>query len=207
VVTGVNRWTTCAAVAERRCIGIVRAASADEAISAGRALVDGGVTIVEVAYTTPDAQAAISALRAACPSATVGAGTVLDAAAAFAAVRAGAQFLVSPVVADDVLRAGHRDGVAVFPGASTPTEINSAMELGADAVKLFPAAPLGIGYMRAVAAALPQVPFIPTGGITAEDAPQWLQAGALAVGIGGHLTSGDPAGIEERARDLIRRLT
>jgi 2-dehydro-3-deoxyphosphogluconate aldolase / (4S)-4-hydroxy-2-oxoglutarate aldolase len=201
-----NRWTTCACVAELRCIGIVRAGSADEAISAGRALVDGGVTVVEVAYTTPDAPAAISALRAACPSAMVGAGTVLDAAAAFAAVRAGAQFLVSPLVAEEVLRAGHRYGVAVFPGACTPTEISSAMELGADAVKLFPAGSLGTGYMRAVSAALPQVPFIPTGGITAEDAPRWLEAGAVAVGVGGHLTSGDPAGIEERARELVRRL-
>jgi 2-dehydro-3-deoxyphosphogluconate aldolase / (4S)-4-hydroxy-2-oxoglutarate aldolase len=202
-----NRWTTCACVAERRCIGIIRAGNADEAISAGRALIGGGVTIVEVAYTTPDAHAAISALRSACPSAIVGAGTVLDAAAAFAAVQAGAQFLVSPLVADEVLRAGHRYGVAVFPGACTPTEINSAMELGADAVKLFPATSLGVGYMRAVSAALPQVPFIPTGGITAEDAPRWLDAGALAVGVGGHLTAGDPAGIEERARQLVRLLT
>jgi 2-dehydro-3-deoxyphosphogluconate aldolase / (4S)-4-hydroxy-2-oxoglutarate aldolase len=202
----VNRWTICARVAERRCIGIIRAASADEAISAGKALVGGGVTIIEVAYTTPDASAAISALRSACPSAMVGAGTVLDAAAAFAAVQAGAQFLVSPLVAADVLRAGHRYGVAVFPGACTPTEIGLAMELGADAVKLFPAASLGIGYLRAVAAALPQVPFIPTGGISAEDAPRWLEAGALAVGVGGHLTSGDPAGIEDRARELVRRL-
>ncbi len=202
-----NRWTTCARVAERRCIGIIRAAGADEAITAGRALIDGGVTLVEVACTTPDATAAISALRSACPSATVGAGTVLDAAAAFAAVRAGAQFLVSPLVAGDVLRTGHRHGVAVFPGACTPTEISTAMELGADAVKLFPAASLGIGFLRAVAAALPQVPFIPTGGITAEDAPRWLEAGALAVGVGGHLTSGDPAGIEERARELVRRLS
>jgi 2-dehydro-3-deoxyphosphogluconate aldolase / (4S)-4-hydroxy-2-oxoglutarate aldolase len=202
----VNRWTTCAGVAERRCIGIIRAASTDEAISAGKALVGGGVTIIEVACTTPDAPAAISALRSACPSAMVGAGTVLDAAAAFAAVQAGAQFLVSPLVAADVLRAGHRYGVAVFPGACTPTEIGLAMELGADAVKLFPAASLGIGYLRAVAAALPQVPFIPTGGISAEDAPRWLEAGALAVGVGGHLTSGDPAGIEDRARELVRRL-
>ncbi len=202
-----NRWTTCASVAEQRCIGIIRGATADEAIGAGRALVRGGVTIVEVAFTTPDAPAAISALRAACPAATVGAGTVLDAAAAFAAIQAGAQFLVSPLVAADVMRTGHRYGVAVFPGACTPTEISSAMELGADAVKLFPAASLGIGFLRAVSAAMPQVPFIPTGGITADDAPRWLEAGALAVGVGGHLTSGDPAGIEERARELVRRVS
>jgi 2-dehydro-3-deoxyphosphogluconate aldolase/(4S)-4-hydroxy-2-oxoglutarate aldolase len=202
----VDRWTTCAAVAGQRCIGIIRAGSAEEAVSAGRALADGGITIVEVAFTTPDAPAAIAALRSACPAATVGAGTVLDAAAAFAAVRAGAQFLVAPIVASEVLRTGHRYGVAVFPGACTPTEIDAAMELGADAVKLFPAGSLGLGYLRSVAAAMPHVPFIPTGGITADDAPAWLAAGAMAVGVGGHLTSGDPAGIAGRARALAARV-
>jgi 2-dehydro-3-deoxyphosphogluconate aldolase / (4S)-4-hydroxy-2-oxoglutarate aldolase len=202
----VTRWATCAAVAGQRCIGIIRAGSAEAAEAAGLALVDGGITIIEVAFTTPDAAAAIAALRSACPAAVVGAGTVLDAAAAFSAVRSGAQFLVSPLVAEDVLRAGHRYGVAVFPGACTPTEINAAMELGADAVKLFPAGSLGIGYMRSIAAALPQVPFIPTGGITADNAADWLAAGAIAVGVGGHLTSGDPAGIAGRARALTGRL-
>ncbi len=202
----VNRWTTCATIAEARCIGILRAGSAAEAAAAGRALVAGGITVIEVAFTTPDAPAAIAELCSACPAATVGAGTVLHAAAAFAAVCAGARFLVSPLVSEEVLRAGHRYGVAVIPGACTPTEINSAMELGADAVKLFPAGPLGIGYLRAVAAALPQVPFVPTGGITAADAPQWLAAGALAVGVGGDLTRGDPAGIQDRALRLAAAL-
>jgi 2-dehydro-3-deoxyphosphogluconate aldolase / (4S)-4-hydroxy-2-oxoglutarate aldolase len=198
----VTRWPACAAIARARCIGILRAGSAAAAAAAGRALVEGGVTVVEVAFTTPDAPAAIAELRAACPDALVGAGTVLDAAAAFAAVQAGARFLVSPLVSEEVLRAGHRYGVAVIPGAATPTEINFAMELGADAVKLFPAGPLGIGYLRAIAAAMPQVPFVPTGGIGVRDAPQWLDAGAIAVGVGGDLTRGDPAGITGRARQL-----
>ena len=147
-----RRWDACAAVERARCIGILRASSAAEAAAAGRALVSGGLAVIEVAFTTPDAPAAIAELRAACPDAMVGAGTVLDAAAAFAAVRAGARFLVSPLLSDDVLRAGHRYGVAVFPGASTPAEINAAMELGADAVKLFPAGSLGTGFLRSVAA-------------------------------------------------------
>ncbi len=201
------RWMTCAAIADARCIGIVRADSPDEATSAGKALVAGGITIVEVAYTTPNASAAISALRSECPDAVVGAGTVLDAAAAFAAVSAGAQFLVSPVVAEEVLRAGQRYGLAVIPGACTPTEINAAMELGADAVKLFPAGALGIGFMRSIATAMPQVPFVPTGGVSADNALQWLEAGAMAVGIGGDLTRGDPAGIHDRARQLAARLS
>jgi 2-dehydro-3-deoxyphosphogluconate aldolase / (4S)-4-hydroxy-2-oxoglutarate aldolase len=199
----VTRWATCAAIADARCIGILRAGSAAEAVSAGRALVQGGVRVVEVAFTTPDAPAAIADLRAACPDALVGAGTVLDAAAAFAAVQAGASFLVSPLVSEEVLRAGHRYGVAVLPGAGTPTEINAAMELGADAVKLFPAASLGTGYLRSVVAAMPQVPFVPTGGITAPDAPEWLTAGAMAVGVGGDLTRGDLSAIADRARLLV----
>jgi 2-dehydro-3-deoxyphosphogluconate aldolase / (4S)-4-hydroxy-2-oxoglutarate aldolase len=205
-VTPVRRWEACAAIERARCIGILRAGSAADAATAGRALVSGGLAAIEVAFTTPDAPAAIAELRAACPDALVGAGTVLDAAAAFAAVRAGAQFLVSPLLSDEVLRTGHRYGVAVFPGACTPAEISAAMELGADAVKLFPAGSLGPGFLRSVAAAMPQVPFIPTGGIATADARDWLEAGAIAVGIGGDLTRGDPARIEERARSLSAAL-
>jgi 2-dehydro-3-deoxyphosphogluconate aldolase/(4S)-4-hydroxy-2-oxoglutarate aldolase len=200
-------WATCAAIAEARCLGVIRAGSAAEATPTGRALVAGGLTVVEVAYTTPDAPSAIAALRAECPDAIVGAGTVLDAAAAFAAVSAGAQFLVSPAVQEDVLRAGHRYGLAVLPGAATPTEISRAMELGADMVKLFPAGSLGVEFMRSVAAAMPHVPFVPTGGVTAENAPDWIAAGAVAVGVGGSLTKGDPEGIQRRAEQLVARLT
>ena len=201
-----RRWTTCAAIADARCIGIVRAGSAAEATSIGKALVAGGLTIVEVAYTTPGASSAISALRSECPDAVVGAGTVLDAAAAFAAITAGAQFLVSPVVAEEVLRTGHRYGLAVLPGASSPTEINLAMEQGADMVKLFPSGALGLEFMRSVATAMPQVPFVPTGGVTTETALHWLEAGALAVGVGGNLTRGDPASVQERAEQFVARL-
>ena len=201
-----RRWTTCAAIADARCIGIVRAGSAAEATSIGKALVAGGLTIIEVAYTTPGASSAIAALRSECPDAVVGAGTVLDAAAAFAAITAGAQFLVSPVVAEEVLRTGHRYGLAVLPGASSPTEINLAMEQGADMVKLFPSGALGLEFMRSVATAMPQVPFVPTGGVTTETARHWLEAGALAVGVGGNLTRGDPASVQERAEQFVARL-
>jgi len=201
-----EQWTTCAAIADARCIGIVRAGSASEATSIGKALISGGLPVVEVAYTTPGASSAIAALRAECPDAIVGAGTVLDGAAAFAAVSAGAQFLVSPAVAGDVLRAGGRYGLPVLPGAATPSEIHLAMELGADMVKLFPAGSLGVEFMRSVAAAMPQVPFVPTGGVTADNALDWLDAGAVAVGVGGALTRGDPAGIQQRAEELVARL-
>lgn len=201
-----HRWTTCAAIAEARCIAIVRASSANEAISIGGALIEAGLKVVEVAYTTPSAATAIASLRSAYPAATVGAGTVLDAMAAYTAVDAGARFLVSPVVAEEVLRAGHRYGVAVIPGASTPGEIQTAMELGAEAVKLFPASTFGTGYLRAIATALPHVPFVPTGGITVENARSWLETGAMAVGVGGDLTDGVLAHVRDRAARLLGHL-
>jgi len=201
------RWATCAAIAQARCLGVIRAGGAAEATSIGRALVAGGLAIVEVAYTTPDAPSSIAALRAECPDAIVGAGTVLDAAAAYAAVSAGAQFLVSPAVVEDVLRAGHRHGLAVLPGAATPSEINLAMELGADMVKLFPASSLGVEFMRSTLAAMPHVPLVPTGGVTAQNAPEWIAAGAVAVGVGGSLTKDEPEGIQRRAEQLVARLS
>ncbi len=201
-----TRWRTCAAIADARCVGIIRASSAAEAATVGKTLVSCGLPIIEVAYTTPDASSAIAALRADCPDAIVGAGTVLDGAAAFAAVSAGAQFLVSPAVVEDVLRAGGRYGLPVLPGAATPTEIHRAMELGADMIKLFPAVSLGVEFMRSVAAAMPQVQFVPTGGVTSGNVLDWLEAGAVAVGVGGGLTCGDPADIQRRAEELVALL-
>ena len=107
---------------------------------------------------------------------------------------------------EDVLRAGHRHGLAVLPGAATPTEINLAMELGAEMVKLFPAGSLGPDFVRSVAAAMPHAPLVPTGGVTADNAPDWIAAGAVAVGVGGGLTRGDPEGIQHRAEQLVARL-
>lgn len=201
-----HRWTTCTTIAETRCIAIVRASSAQEAISTGGALAAAGIKVLEVAYTTPAAATAIARLCAAYPAVTVGAGTVLDAAAAYTAIEAGARFLVSPVIAKKVLRAGHRYGVAVIPGACTPSEIQEAMELGADAVKLFPASAFGTGYLRAIAAALPHIPFVPTGGITIENARSWLDAGAVAVGMGSDLTAGTLAQLRDRATRLLAHL-
>jgi len=203
----VHRWTTLAAIAEARCIGIIRAGSEAEATEIGKALIAGGLTVVEVAYTTANASAAISELRSEYPSAIVGAGTVLDSAAAYTAVSAGAQFIVSPVISEEVLVTGHRYGVAVLPGACTPTEINTAMGLGADAIKLFPAGSLGLDFMRSIGAAMPHVPFIPTGGVTVANALEWLEAGAVAVGLGGDLTRGDAADIQDHAAQLVRLLS
>uniref|UniRef100_UPI002231C717 bifunctional 4-hydroxy-2-oxoglutarate aldolase/2-dehydro-3-deoxy-phosphogluconate aldolase n=1 Tax=Caldinitratiruptor microaerophilus TaxID=671077 RepID=UPI002231C717 len=199
----VYRWEIARRIHEERVVAIVRAGSAEAALRAARAILEGGIRVLEVALTTPGGLEAIRALAGETDGALVGAGTVLDAETAVAAVRAGARFLVSPGLFPEVVRAGHRHGVPVLPGAATPTEIAAALEAGADLVKVFPASALGPGFVRAVREALPQAPLVPTGGVGADNAAEWLRAGAAALGVGGALTRGDPAGIAARARELV----
>jgi 2-dehydro-3-deoxyphosphogluconate aldolase/(4S)-4-hydroxy-2-oxoglutarate aldolase len=165
-------------------------------------LIAAGLGAVEVSLTTPGALDAIEQLAAeAPPGVVIGAGTVIDAAAAQAAIRCGARLLVSPIVAPDVIAAAGRAGVAAVPGAATPSEMLTALTLGADLVKIFPAS---LWSPRAVAdllAALPQLPVVPTGGITAERAHEWLTSGAVAVGMGDALARADADALAElRAR-------
>ncbi|MFC7587069.1 bifunctional 4-hydroxy-2-oxoglutarate aldolase/2-dehydro-3-deoxy-phosphogluconate aldolase [Nonomuraea antimicrobica] len=200
------RWEIVRAVTEQRVFGIVRSAGPQEALAAAEAVLDAGLHAVEVALTTPRALTAVARLTEQRPQALVGAGTVLDAAAARAAVEAGARFLVSPSLQPEVIRAGHRYGVPVFPGATTPTEIVRALEEGADAVKIFPASSVSPSWLRDVRAALPQLPAIPTGGVTLDDAADWIAAGAVACGMGSALTSGGARAAGERVTALLARL-
>lgn len=200
------RWETMRAVTAQRVFGIVRSTTAAEAVTAGEAVVDAGLDTVEVALTTPGALTAVARLTETRPGALVGAGTVIDEASAAAAVRAGARFLVSPSLHPQVVRTGHRYGVPVIPGASTPTEIVQALEEGADAVKIFPASGADPSWLRDVRAALPQLPAVPTGGVTIDNAPDWIAAGAVACGMGSALTSGGAEAAKERVGRLLRRL-
>jgi 2-dehydro-3-deoxyphosphogluconate aldolase/(4S)-4-hydroxy-2-oxoglutarate aldolase len=130
----------------------------------------------------------------------IGAGTVLDVAAADAVVAAGARFLVMPHVDPELVRWSAERGVPAFPGAMTPTEVLGAWRAGAAAVKVFPAATLGPRYLRELRGPLDEVPLLPTGGIDASNAADFLAAGAVAVAAGGWLMGdGDPAGVAERA--------
>jgi 2-dehydro-3-deoxyphosphogluconate aldolase/(4S)-4-hydroxy-2-oxoglutarate aldolase len=172
-----------------RLIAIVRSATAEEAETLGEALLAQGFGVLEIALTTPGALGAIEHLAARHPDALIGAGTVLDAASARAAILAGARFLVSPSLVLEVLATGHRYGAPTVCGALTATEIESAQSAGADLVKLFPAAQVGPEYLRAVRAALPHIPIVPTGGINADNARTWFDAGAVALGVGHALTS------------------
>lgn len=198
------RWEISARIVEEKVVAVIRSAGPEEAVAVGRAVRAGGIRVLEVAFTTPGATEAIAQLsRELGDEALVGAGTVLDESSATAAIRAGARFLVSPNVALDVVRAGGRHGVPALPGAATLTEIVTALEAGADIVKLFPASVLGIDHLKAILPVLPSVALLPTGGISAETAPRWLEAGAVGVGVGGSLTRGDAATVSKRAAAIV----
>jgi 2-dehydro-3-deoxyphosphogluconate aldolase/(4S)-4-hydroxy-2-oxoglutarate aldolase len=200
------RWQTMAKVVEQRVFGIVRTSSADEAVTMAELVMAAGLHTVEIALTTPSALDAIRALTARHPDAVIGAGTVLDAAAARLAIDAGAAFLVSPSIHADVIVTAHRYGRPAIPGVATPSEIVQGLELGADALKLFPASAYSPGWLKDVRAALPQAALIPTGGVGIDDVPHWIAAGAVACGMGSALTSGGPDAARDRVASLMREL-
>jgi 2-dehydro-3-deoxyphosphogluconate aldolase/(4S)-4-hydroxy-2-oxoglutarate aldolase len=188
-------------------IGIVRSDSSESAISLGRQIWGAGVTVVEVALTTPGGLQAVEALNAERTGDQVlGAGTVLDAATARLAILAGARLLVTPTLVEDVIEVAQRYGVATVIGCSTPTEMLRATTLGADLVKVFPASLWSPGVLADVLAALPQLNLVPTGGIAPDSAADWIAAGARAVGIGSGLTKGtDPAAQVKTLLASLRR--
>jgi 2-dehydro-3-deoxyphosphogluconate aldolase/(4S)-4-hydroxy-2-oxoglutarate aldolase len=166
------------------------------------AMADGGVRALEVTMTVPGAVDLIRALAPSLPDGfLLGAGTVTDAATAHAVIDAGARFVVGPVFRPEVIAACHERDVPAMPGCFSPTEILAAHECGADIVKVFPATMLGPQFLRDVRAPLPQVKLMPTGGVTLDNAGDWIRAGAVAVGLGSALL--DPKAIESSRFDII----
>ncbi len=171
-------------------VAIIRANSANELIDAVAAIYAGGVDVIEVTMTTPNALQVISDVSSTYgDSVLVGAGSVLDAETARAVMLSGAEFIVSPVVKTDVIDICNRYGKIVIPGAFTPTEILMAWEAGADYVKVFPSSGVGASYIKDVKAPLPQIPLVPTGGINVENAVEFIRAGASALGVGSSLVN------------------
>lgn len=192
-------------------IAILRGLTTAEVTDTVDRLIDHGIHAIEITLDSPGALHSIDVI-ANRPDQVVhlGAGTILDAESARLAIAAGAQYLICPVLKADVIATGRRYGCPVLPGVMTPTEALTAMEMGADAVKVFPAEPLGLAWIRAIRAPLPQIPLIPTGGIDASNAADFLRAGALALGIGSSLASvsvvrsGEWEELERRAKALRR---
>ena len=197
-----SRREVVAAIEQLGVVAIIRMKDAAKLRAVFDALAEGGVRAIEVTMTVPDAVSLIRKLASSIPSNLVlGAGTVVDAETARAVIDAGARFVVSPVFRPDVVAACHQRGVAAAPGCFTPTEILNAHDLGADVVKVFPATALGPQFIKDIRAPLPQLKLMPTGGVSLDNAGDWIRAGAVAVGAGSALL--DARAIEEGQLDVI----
>lgn len=171
-------------------IAILRANSSAQLIAAAEAVRAGGVRAIEVTMTTPGALRVIEEAAARFGDEVLfGAGTVLDAETARAAILAGAAFLVTPTFSRKVVRLCRRYSVPVMPGCATPTEMLSAWEAGADMIKLFPASNGGPDLLKAILAPLPQLEVVPVGGVTLQNAAEFIRKGAAALGVGGELVN------------------
>ena len=206
-----NKQEVLRRIAEVGVVPVVRASSAEEATRVVEAIKEGGVTVLEITMTVPRALKVIEQLADRYGSeVVVGAGTVLDAETARACILAGAAFVVSPSLNTGTIELCRRYSVAVMPGALTPTEVVTAWQAGADVVKVFPCGALGgAKYLKSLKAPLPQIELIPTGGVSLQTASEFIEAGALALGVGADLVdtkairAGQPERVTEAARAYV----
>ncbi|MFF4406106.1 bifunctional 4-hydroxy-2-oxoglutarate aldolase/2-dehydro-3-deoxy-phosphogluconate aldolase [Streptomyces sp. NPDC001262] len=202
------RWEITRAALAQRVLAVVRGDSYDQAAVTAGTLISAGVTSLEISLTTPFALEAVTTLaREVGDEGLIGAGAVLDAASARMAIDAGACFLSSPILDHEVISTGHRYGIPVFPGVATPTEIVRALEMGADAVKLFPSPSPHPDWVKDLRAELPQAALVVSGGgVSVDSAPEWIAAGAVACALGADLAEGDRDSVAKRVGELLGRL-
>lgn len=173
---------------EHKIVAIMRGIKDGRADDTARALIDGGIRLMEITMNTEGAATMINRWRNRFgEEARIGAGTVIDVETAKKAVEAGAQFLISPNLDEEVIAYGRKQGVSVWPGVMTPTEIVKAIQAGAEAIKLFPMGALGTGYLQEIRGPLQDVPILATGGVDLHNVADYFKAGANAVGLGGKL--------------------
>ncbi len=190
-------------------VAVLRADSPTELLDVSKALRDGGVVAIEVTMTVPGALKVIEEASARMPDTIVGVGSVLDPETARAAILAGAEYVVSPVLNTKVIEMAKRYGKVVMPAGFTPTEILSAWQAGADVVKVFPAGVGGPSYFKDILGPLPQVRLMPTGGVNAQTTPEFIKNGAVAVGAGsamvdkGAVSRKDWKGLAATARSFV----
>lgn len=197
-------------IEEAGVVAVIRLKEPDRLRAVMEALAEGGVRALEVTMTVPGAVELIRQFASTLPPGfLLGAGTVLDAATARRVVDAGAQFVVSPVFRRETIDACRERGVPAMPGCFTPTEILNAWDAGADIVKVFPATALGPTFFKDLRGPLPHVKLMPTGGVTLDNAGDWIRAGAAAVGVGTALldakaiASGDYAVLRQNAERIV----
>ena len=188
-----SRASVVATLREVGIIPVIRAGSADAAVAVVEALMEAGLTVAEITMTVPGAMEAIASVaKRFGDNVLVGAGTVTDVKTVRKALDAGAGFIVSPCLVPKVIEAAERADIPVLPGALTPTEVFEAFRQGGDMVKVFPAQNVGgAAYLRALRGPFPEIPLVPTGGVTLENVGEMFKAGAVAVGVGSEMISKD----------------
>jgi 2-dehydro-3-deoxyphosphogluconate aldolase / (4S)-4-hydroxy-2-oxoglutarate aldolase len=197
-----SREAVVRAIQDLGVVAVIRMRDAAKLRAVVDAIAEGGVRAIEVTMTVPNAVGLIATLASSLPSdILLGAGTVTDVVTARAVIDAGARFVVGPVFRPDVIVACHERGVPIAPGCFSPTEILDAHERGADIVKVFPATALGPSYIKDLRAPMPQLKLMPTGGVTLDNAGDWIRAGAVAVGVGSALL--DAKAIDEGRLDVL----
>lgn len=197
-----TRHDTVQQIQQLGVVAVIRMKDAAKLRRVVDAIAEGGVRAIEVTMTVPGAVELIGTLARSLPEdILLGAGTVTDAGTARAVIDAGARYVVSPVFRREVIAACHERDVAAAPGCFTPTEILDAHDFGADVVKVFPATALGPQFIKDVRAPLPQVRLMPTGGVSLDNAGEWIRAGAVAVGVGSALL--DNKAIDDGRYDVL----
>ena len=193
-------------------IAVIRAENSRDAFLTAEAVRKGGIDVIEITFTVPNALKVIEELRQAygANEILIGAGTVLDSETARAALLSGADFVISPCFNNELLRLCNRYQILCIPGAMTVTEIVTAMDAGADIVKVFPGNVLGPGFIKAVKGPLPHARLIPTGGVDLNNLDLWIRSGSMGVGVGGKLTkgaeTGDYALVEATAKKFVNKI-
>jgi len=198
---------------KHRAIAVIRASKIEVGQQMAMAVASGGMQLIEITWNSSRAGELITQLRSELPACTIGTGTLFNVQQLQEAIASGAQFLFTPHVDLAMIQAAQEEGVPIIPGAMTPTEIVTAWSQGASCVKVFPVQAVGgADYIKSLQGPLGQIPLIPTGGVTLENAKEFLQAGAIAVGLSGELfpkklvTEGNWEAIASGARKLIQQL-
>lgn len=203
----IEKLETLRRIEEVGVVAVVRAENAEKAEKISKACIEGGIPAIEVTFTVPGADKVISSLKEkfAKEELIVGAGTVLDSETARIAILAGAQYIVSPGFDLETAKLCNRYQIPYMPGCMTITEMIRAMEAGADVIKVFPGSAFGPSFVKDVKAPLPQVPIMPTGGVSLENVDQWIKNGCIAVGVGGKLTAGAATGDYESISEIAKQ--
>lgn len=206
-----NHWLSL--LQKNKAIAVIRTSRSDRALNMAKAVANGGMQLIEITWNSDRAAETIALLRAELPACTIGTGTLLSLEQQQQAIACGAQFLFTPHADPAIIQAAKESNIPIVPGALSPTEIVQAWNRGASCVKVFPVQAVGgASYIKSLQGPLGHIPLIPTGGVTLENAQEFIQAGAIAVGLSGELfpqvlvAAEDWEAIALRAKTLLRKL-